>query len=116
MTQTEIYTQSSTGQAEEKHRLKALPSASGVLPHHNDTDLLSYDGEGELRVLYLSKNGTTQHGMRPADQLPQIVIAGVRSSGPADGDSDNQDNQERMGEHLQILKALQGHTDMVPGC
>jgi WD40 repeat protein len=99
---------------EKKHRLKALPSASGGLPHYNDTDLFSYDDEGDFKVLYLSKNGTTQHGMRAANDLPQIVIAGLRSSGAADGDSDDQDNQERKGGYLQTLKVLQGHTDMIP--
>jgi WD40 repeat protein len=99
---------------EKKHRLKALPSASGGLPHYNNTDLFSYEEEGGLSVLYLSKNGTTQHGMRPADQLPQIVIAGVRSSDATDRDDDTGNNQERMGEHLKTLKVLQGHTDMIP--
>jgi WD40 repeat protein len=99
---------------EKKHRLKALPSASGGLPHYNDTDLFSCDEEGDLKVLYLSKNGTTQHGMRPADQLPQIVIAGVRSGNATDRDDDTGNNQEGMGEYLQTLKVLQGHTDMIP--
>jgi WD40 repeat protein len=52
--------------------------------------------------------------MRPADQLPQIVIAGVRSSDATDRDDDTGNNQERMGEHLKTLKVLQGHTDMIP--
>ena len=97
---------------EKKHRLKALPSASGGLPHYNDTDLFSYDQHG-LKVLYLSKNETTQHGMRPADELPQIVIAGVRSSNTADGGSNAGNTQAAKGEHLQTLKVLQGHTDMI---
>jgi WD40 repeat protein len=99
---------------EKKHRLQALPSAPGGLPHYNDTDLFSYDGDG-MKVLYLSKNETTQHGMRPADELPQIVIAGVRFSGAAggDGDGDAETNPGVKGEYLQTLKVLQGHTDMI---
>jgi len=97
---------------EKKHRLQALPSASGGLPHYNDIDLFSYGDEG-LRVLYLSKNETTQHGMRPDDQLPQIVIAGVRSNDDTGGDCDVEDNQETKGDDLQTLKVLKGHTDMI---
>lgn len=97
---------------EKKHRLQALPSASDGLPHYNNTDLFGYDEEG-LKVLYLSKNGTTQHGMRPADDLPQIVIAGVRPSDATDRDDDTGNDQEGNGEHLQTLKVLQGHTDMI---
>ena len=97
---------------EKKHRLQALPSASGGLPHYNDTDLFSHDEDG-LNVLYLSKNETTQHGMRPADELPQIVIAGVRLSDTTDGDNDAENNQERKREYLKTIKILQGHTDMI---
>ncbi|KAM0709060.1 hypothetical protein Q7P35_003096 [Cladosporium inversicolor] len=97
---------------EKKHRLKALPLASGGLPHYNDTDLFSYD-EGGLKVLHVIKNGTTQHGMRAADELPQIVIAGVRSSGAtADGRMAESDSGA-SGEHLQTLKVLQGHIDII---
>lgn len=88
------------GAVEKQHRLKALPSASGGLPHYNNTDLFGYDEDG-LKVLYLSKNGTTQHGMRPADELPRIIIAGVRSTAEVDGQC------------LQTLKILQGHTDVI---
>lgn len=97
---------------EKKHRLKALPSASGGLPNYNDTDLFRYGEEG-LKVLYLSKNETTQHGMRAADELPQIVLAGLRSSAAVEAEGDIENDQERKGEYLQTLKVLQGHTDMI---
>ena len=97
---------------EKKHRLDALPSASGDLPHYNDTDLCRYDEEG-LKVLYLSNNETTQHGMRAADELPQIVLAGLQSSDAADAEGDIENDQQRKGEYLQTLKVLKGHTDMI---
>ena len=98
---------------EKKHRLKALPSASGSLPHYNDTDLFAYDGDG-LKVLYLTKNETTQSGMRPADKLPQIVIARPRSSDSTTAGNDAQDdNSGAKQEYLETLKALQGHTDAI---
>lgn len=97
---------------EKKHRLKALPSASGGLPHYNDTDLFGYDEEG-LKVLYLSKNETTQHGMRAADELPQIVLASLRSSDAAEAEGDIENDQERKVVYIQTLKVLQGHTDMI---
>jgi hypothetical protein len=97
---------------EKKHRLDALPSASGDLPHYNDTDLCRYDEEG-LKVLYLSNNETTQHGMRAADELPQIVLAGLQSSDAADAEGDIENNEERKEQYLHTLKVLTGHTDMI---
>jgi WD40 repeat protein len=98
---------------EKKHRLKALPSAYGDLPTYNDTDLFSCDDNG-LKVLYLSKNETTQQGMRPADELPQIVIAGLQSSISAGSGSNAEDNNPKAkGEQLETLKVLQGHTDAI---
>lgn len=98
---------------EKKHRLQLLPSASGRLPHNNNTDLFSYDEEG-LKVLYMDKNGTTQHAMRTADELPQIVIAGLRSSDAAGGGSDDECSSEAKQTSLVTLKVLQGDTDMIP--
>lgn len=97
---------------EKKHRLEALPSASGGLPHYNDTDLFSYDGNG-LKVLYLIKNESTQQGMRPADELPQISIAAIGSSYSSFGESDAESSSRARGEHLETLQVLRGHTDAI---
>lgn len=98
---------------EKKHCLQHLPSASGGLPHNNNTDLFSYDKEG-LKVLYMNKNGTTQHAMRAAGELPQIVIAGLRSSDAAGSGNDDESSSEAKESSLATLKVLQGHTDMIP--
>jgi WD40 repeat protein len=92
---------------EKQHRLKILPSASGALPHYNSSDLFSSSEDG-LRVLYLAKNETTQHGMRTADELPQIVIANIQPP-ISRAREENEDN----GNYLQTSKVLKGHTDMV---
>jgi len=98
---------------EKKHRLKALPSAEGGLPHYNDTDLFSCE-DNRLMVLYLIKNETAQRGMRPADELPQIVIAGLRSSDIAlDGSDAVKNSSGTKGELLETLHVLQGHTDTI---
>jgi WD40 repeat protein len=98
---------------EKKHRLKALPSAEGGLPNYNDTDLFSCE-DNRLMVLYLIKNETTQRGMRPADELPQIVIAGLQSSDIAfDGSHAEKNSSGAKGELLGTLHVLQGHTDTI---
>ena len=97
---------------EKEHRLKDLPYVSGALPHYNGTDLFSFDGQG-MRVLYLIENGTTQHGMRPAEKLPQIVIAMVRE--PKLSINDNKDGNEDEGnnQRFETIQTLRGHSDMI---
>jgi WD40 repeat protein len=92
---------------ERQHRLKVLQSASGALPHYNSSDLFS-SSEDELRVLYLAKNETTQHGMRPADELPQVIIANIHPPTSSAGE-ENQSNRN----YFETSKVLQGHTDMI---
>jgi WD40 repeat protein len=92
---------------EKQHQLKALPSISGVLPHYNSSDLFSSDKDG-TRVLYVTKNESTQHGMRSADVLPQIIIAQIGSLSSSDGEAIEGD-----GKLLQTSKVLQGHTDSI---
>jgi WD40 repeat protein len=92
---------------EKQHRLKTLPSASGDLPHYNSSDLFSFSDDG-LRVLYLTQNETTQHGMRPADELPQIVIAHIQPTSSSTGEEN-----EGNGFYLRTSKILQGHTDAI---
>lgn len=92
---------------EKQHRLKTLLSVSGNLPSHTSGKLFSFSKDG-MRVLYLAKNQTTQHGMRPAYELPQIVIAAIRPTNPSNSDHNESDEQS-----LQTLKILQGHTDLI---
>jgi WD40 repeat protein len=92
---------------EKQHRLKTLPSISGVLPHYNSSDLFSSDKDG-TRVLYVAKNESTQHGMRSADVLPQIIIAQIGSLTSSDGEE-----IEGEGKILKKSKVLQGHTDSI---
>lgn len=92
---------------EKQHRLKALPSAFGGLPHYNSSDLFS-SSEGGLKILYLTQNGTTQHGMRPSDELPRIVIAKLQ---PPDSNVDEEAGTDEQ--HLQTLQTLQGHSDVI---
>jgi WD40 repeat protein len=92
---------------EKQHRLKTLPLVSGILPHYNSSDLFSFDKDG-TKVLYVTKNESTQHGMRSADILPHIIIAQIQSPTPNDGEGIEGD-----GKYLQTSRILQGHTDSI---
>jgi WD40 repeat protein len=92
---------------EKQHRLKTLPSISGVLPHYNSSDLFCSD-KGGIRALYVAKNESTQHGMRSADVLPQIIIAQIVSLTSSDAEEIQGD-----GKLLKTSKVLQGHTDSI---
>jgi WD40 repeat protein len=56
--------------ADTKNRSKNLPHWSGKFPSFGSYPI-SPDGQA---VLFVAHGETTQHGMRPADKLPQIVV------------------------------------------
>ena len=56
--------------ADTRNRVKHLQSVEGHFPSFG-SEPISHDG---IRFLYITHGETTQHGMRPADELPQIVI------------------------------------------
>ena len=60
-----------TGDA--KNRVKTLPSWSGIFPSFGAYPI-SPDGTS---ILYIVHHDTTQSGIRPADELPQIVVSDI---------------------------------------
>lgn len=61
--------------ADVKNRTRGLPVWHGRFPSFG-TEPFSRDGES---FLYTVHGDTTQHGMRPADKLPQIVVVELAS-------------------------------------
>lgn len=72
-----------------QNRVRHLSVLTGHFPGF-DSRPLSHDGKA---VLYLTQSQTTQHGMRPPEELPQIVVLDLSS------------RQERC--------RLRGHTDAI---
>ncbi|KAF2155521.1 WD40 repeat-like protein [Myriangium duriaei CBS 260.36] len=59
--------------ADSRNRVKHLPSHNGHFPHFN-AQPISHDG---TRTLHIVHGETTQHGMRPPDELPQIIVMDI---------------------------------------
>ena len=59
--------------ADARNRVKHLPTHAGHFPSFN-TQPASHSG---ARILHIAQGQTTQHGMRPPDELPHIVITEV---------------------------------------
>jgi hypothetical protein len=58
------------------NRTKSLPNLDGHFPSFG-SEYLSHDGK---KILYITHGRSTQGGMRPEDQLPQIVVYDLPSS------------------------------------
>lgn len=75
--------------ADARNRVQNLPHLEGHLPKFG-AKVISHDGQ---HMLYITHGRTTQHGMRPPEELPQIAVV------------DLADRSERC--------RLKGHTDAI---